>query len=86
MDNVLIVVDDLEAVKSFFIELGLAFEGETTVEGPAVARLLGLENVRQSSQRCERQPINPSDDRRLRSRRAVVDGAAAQGLHDRVAQ
>ncbi len=46
MDNVLIVVDDLEAVKSFFIALGLALEGETTVEGPEVGRLIGLENVR----------------------------------------
>lgn len=33
MDNVLIVVDDLERVKAFFIELGLEVEGETTVEG-----------------------------------------------------
>ena len=33
MDNVLIVVDDLEAAKEFFIELGLKLEGETTVEG-----------------------------------------------------
>jgi catechol 2,3-dioxygenase-like lactoylglutathione lyase family enzyme len=46
MDNVLIVVDDLEAVKGFFIALGLALEGETTVEGPEVGRLIGLENVR----------------------------------------
>ncbi|OJW12699.1 MAG: glyoxalase [Planctomycetales bacterium 71-10] len=46
MDNVLIVVDDLEAAKSFFIELGLKFEGETTVEGPAVGRLIGLGDVR----------------------------------------
>jgi hypothetical protein len=38
MDNVLIVVDDLEAVKTFFIELGLELEGETTVEGPLVGR------------------------------------------------
>ena len=36
MDNILIVVDPLEAVKAFFIELGLKLEGETTVEGPAV--------------------------------------------------
>ena len=42
MDNVLIVVDDLEAVKAFFIELGLRLEGEQTVEGPAVGRLIGL--------------------------------------------
>src|SRR3954451_1288197 len=46
MDNVLIVVDDLEAVKAFFIELGLVLEGEQTVEGPAVGKLIGLENVR----------------------------------------
>src|SRR5690349_12664528 len=42
MDNCLIVVDDLEAVKAFFIELGLTLEGEQTVEGPAVAKLIGL--------------------------------------------
>jgi catechol 2,3-dioxygenase-like lactoylglutathione lyase family enzyme len=46
MDNVLIVVDDLEAVKAFFIELGLKLEGETTVEGPLVGRLIGLTDVR----------------------------------------
>ena len=46
MDNVLIVVDDLEAVKAFFIELGLRVEGETTVEGPSVGKLIGLKNVR----------------------------------------
>ena len=46
MDNVLIVVDDLEAAKAFFIELGLELEGEQTVEGPEVGRLIGLENVR----------------------------------------
>ena len=34
MDNVLVVVDDLEAVKAFFLELGLKLEGESTVEGP----------------------------------------------------
>jgi catechol 2,3-dioxygenase-like lactoylglutathione lyase family enzyme len=46
MDNVLIVVDDLEAAKAFFVELGLELEGETTVEGPSVDRLIGLQNVR----------------------------------------
>jgi catechol 2,3-dioxygenase-like lactoylglutathione lyase family enzyme len=46
MDNVLIVVDDLEAVKAFFIELGLTLEGETTVEGPEVGMLIGLKDVR----------------------------------------
>ena len=46
MDNVLIVVDDLETVKAFFIELGLKLEGETTVEGPLVGKLIGLVDVR----------------------------------------
>ena len=36
MDNVLIVVDDLEAAKAFFAELGMELEGEITVEGPWV--------------------------------------------------
>lgn len=46
MDNVLIVVDDLEATKAFFVELGLEFEGEVTIEGPEVDRLIDLPNVR----------------------------------------
>src|ERR1700751_1508789 len=46
MDNVLIVVDDLEATKAFFIELGLKLEGETIVQDPAVGSLIGLKDVR----------------------------------------
>ena len=46
MDNVLIVVDDLEAVKAFFVELGMELEGETTVEGPWVDSVVGLNDVR----------------------------------------
>src|SRR6478752_6995157 len=46
MDNVLIVVDDLEAAKAFFVELGMELEGETTVEGPSIDRLISLQNVR----------------------------------------
>src|SRR4051794_35858774 len=46
MDNVLIVVNDLEAATAFFGALGLEVESETTVEGPAVDRLLDLPNVR----------------------------------------
>src|SRR5438067_12832222 len=46
MDNVLIVVEDLEAAKAFFTELGMELEGETTVEGSSVDRLIGLQNVR----------------------------------------
>jgi len=46
MDNVLIVVDDLEAAKAFFVELGMELEGETTVEGPWVGQTVGLNDVR----------------------------------------
>ncbi len=46
MDNVLIVVDDLEAAKAFFVELGMELEGEMPVEGREVDLLIGLENVR----------------------------------------
>jgi catechol 2,3-dioxygenase-like lactoylglutathione lyase family enzyme len=46
MDNVLIVVEDLEAAKAFFVELGMELEGETTVEGPWADQVVGLEDVR----------------------------------------
>jgi catechol 2,3-dioxygenase-like lactoylglutathione lyase family enzyme len=46
MDNVLIVVEDLEAAKTFFAEIGMELNGETTVEGPWADGVLGLENVR----------------------------------------
>ena len=46
MDNVLVVVDDLEAAKAFFVELGMELEGQSTVEGPSVDRLVGLDGVR----------------------------------------
>ncbi len=46
MDNVGIVVDDLAGAIAFFVELGLELEGEATVEGPLVDRVVGLEDVR----------------------------------------
>src|SRR3712207_8636640 len=46
MDNVLIVVEDLDAAIAFFAELGMELEGETQVEGPWVDRTVGLEGVR----------------------------------------
>jgi catechol 2,3-dioxygenase-like lactoylglutathione lyase family enzyme len=46
MDNVGVVVEDLPAAIAFFVELGLKLEGQTTVEGSVVDRLIGLENVR----------------------------------------
>ena len=46
MDNVLIVVEDLEAAKAFFVELGMELEGETQVEGSWAGRVIGLNDVR----------------------------------------
>ncbi|HEY4453447.1 MAG TPA: VOC family protein [Pseudonocardiaceae bacterium] len=46
MDNIAIVVDDLAAATAFFAKLGLELEGEATVEGSEVDRLVGLEGVR----------------------------------------
>jgi catechol 2,3-dioxygenase-like lactoylglutathione lyase family enzyme len=46
MDSVLIVVDDLEAAKAFFAELGMELEGEATNEGPWVDSVVGLNDVR----------------------------------------
>jgi catechol 2,3-dioxygenase-like lactoylglutathione lyase family enzyme len=46
MDNVLIIVDDLEAAKAFFLELGMELEGQTQVEGRWVDQVLALKNVR----------------------------------------
>ena len=46
MDNVGIIVDDLKAATAFFVELGLELEGEATVEGQWVDRVVGLGEVR----------------------------------------
>jgi catechol 2,3-dioxygenase-like lactoylglutathione lyase family enzyme len=46
MDNVLIVVDDLEAAMAFFVELGMELEGKTLLEGDYVDRTVGLDGVR----------------------------------------
>ena len=46
MDNVLIVVEDLDAAKAFFGELGMELEGETQVEGSWVDSVVGLDGVR----------------------------------------
>jgi catechol 2,3-dioxygenase-like lactoylglutathione lyase family enzyme len=46
MHNIGIVVDDLQAAIAFFAELGLELEGETTVEGQWVDRLIALNDVR----------------------------------------
>jgi catechol 2,3-dioxygenase-like lactoylglutathione lyase family enzyme len=46
MDNVLIVVEDLEAAKAFFGALGMELEGETQVEGRWADSVVGLDGVR----------------------------------------
>jgi catechol 2,3-dioxygenase-like lactoylglutathione lyase family enzyme len=47
MDNVLIVVDDLDAGISFFVELGMELEGKGPIQGRWVERVIGLDDVRQ---------------------------------------
>jgi catechol 2,3-dioxygenase-like lactoylglutathione lyase family enzyme len=47
MDNVLIVVEDLDAVVAFFVELGMELEGKGPVEGPWVEQVIGISDVRQ---------------------------------------
>jgi catechol 2,3-dioxygenase-like lactoylglutathione lyase family enzyme len=46
MDHVGIVVDDLAAATAFFVELGLELQGEASLEGDSVDRVVGLEGVR----------------------------------------
>ena len=46
LDHVSVVVDDLEAAKAFFVELGMELEGEAPIEGPWVDRVNALDGVR----------------------------------------
>jgi catechol 2,3-dioxygenase-like lactoylglutathione lyase family enzyme len=46
MEHVGIVVDDLADAIEFFVALGLEVQGEATVEGSWVDRVVGLEGVR----------------------------------------
>ena len=48
MDNVLIVVDDLDAAIAFFEALGMELEGRMTVEGPWVDRTIGTATIASS--------------------------------------
>ncbi|MFF2511806.1 VOC family protein [Streptomyces sp. NPDC058086] len=47
MDNVLIVVDDLDAAIAFFVELGMELESKMPIEGRWVDRVIGLDDARQ---------------------------------------
>jgi len=46
LDNVLIVVEDLQAAKAFFIELGMMLEAEMPIEGRWVDRCIGIDGAR----------------------------------------
>jgi catechol 2,3-dioxygenase-like lactoylglutathione lyase family enzyme len=46
MDNVLIVVDDLDAAIAYFVELGMELEGQATIEGDWVDATIGLKGAR----------------------------------------
>ena len=52
IDNVLIVVDDLEAAKAFFVELGMELEGEMPVEGRWVDLVVGSRTFDARSRCC----------------------------------
>ena len=45
MDHVGVVVEDLEAAKAFFVELGMTEQGGGTAEGDWVDRIVGLEGI-----------------------------------------
>jgi catechol 2,3-dioxygenase-like lactoylglutathione lyase family enzyme len=47
MDNVLIVVEDLDAVVAFFVELGMELEGKGPVEGAWVDSVIAIDGARQ---------------------------------------
>lgn len=46
MEHVGVVVEDLAAATEFFVQLGLELQGEGSVEGGWVDRVVGLEGVR----------------------------------------
>jgi catechol 2,3-dioxygenase-like lactoylglutathione lyase family enzyme len=45
-DHVGVIVDDLEAMTAFFLDLGFEREGGTTVEGEWVDNVIGLDGAR----------------------------------------
>ncbi|WP_063125496.1 VOC family protein [Nocardia fusca] len=47
MDNVLIVVEDLDAVIAFFVELGMELEGKGPLDWRGAERVIGLDDVLQ---------------------------------------
>ncbi|MFJ3669635.1 VOC family protein [Streptomyces sp. NPDC090106] len=47
MDNVLVVVEDLDAVIAFFVALGMELEGKGPLEWRGAERVIGLRDVQQ---------------------------------------
>lgn len=45
LDHIGIMVEDLDAAKEIFIELGMTLEGESEVQGEWVDKLLGIDGV-----------------------------------------
>ena len=87
MDHVSVVVDDLEAAKAFFVELGLEVEGEAPLEGPSVDQLNAIEGVRTDIAMLR----TPDGHGRLEltkfhSPTAVSAGSGKHAEHPRVAQ
>jgi catechol 2,3-dioxygenase-like lactoylglutathione lyase family enzyme len=83
MDNVGLVVEDLDAVVAFFLELGMELEGNGQVEGPWVDSVVGLDDVR-VDMAMVRTPDGHNKLELIRFRNpAAVEGgsnAAANGL------
>jgi catechol 2,3-dioxygenase-like lactoylglutathione lyase family enzyme len=46
LDHVSVVVNDLDAAKAYFVDLGMELEGEAPIEGRWVDRINGLDGVR----------------------------------------
>jgi len=46
IDHIGVIVEDLDAAKAFFLELGLEVMGEGGMEGEWVERIIGLEGVK----------------------------------------
>lgn len=46
MDNVLVVVEDIEAAIAFFVDLGMELEGRMQVQGDWVDRTIGIDGTR----------------------------------------
>jgi catechol 2,3-dioxygenase-like lactoylglutathione lyase family enzyme len=46
IDHIGVVVNDLDAAKAFFVDLGLEVQGEAELEGPLVDRVCGLKGVK----------------------------------------